>query len=119
MKIALAITILLLNSSFIAIDGNDWIIHARIATPYGYNTTWKEGVARAVKNGANVILDWADFSDTYGGRILHFNESLQEFKKHAEYIHFYYPGVKYMVYFAPLEMGTPDSDMNKDERWKR
>ncbi len=93
---------------------DDWLIHARITTPYGYNTTWEEGVARAIKNGANVILDWANFSDTYQGRILHFNESLREFRQHVEYIHSHYPDVKYMVYFAPLEMSTYDSDMNMD-----
>ncbi len=93
---------------------DDWLMHARITTPYGYNTTWEDGVARAIANGANVILDWAEFSDTYQGRILHFNESLQEFKQRASYIHSHYPGIKYMIYFAPLEMQTYDSDMNMD-----
>ena len=93
---------------------DDWLSHARITTPYGYNLSWEEGVERAVKNGANVILDWAGFSDTYQGRILNFNESLEEFRQHAEYIHSHYPSIKYMVYFAPLEMGTPNSDLNKD-----
>ena len=93
---------------------SDWPSHARITTPYGYNLSWEEGLDRAVKNGANVILDWANFSDTYHGRILHFNDSLEEFRQHAEYVHSHYPDIKYMVYFAPLEMGTYDSDMNKD-----
>ncbi len=92
----------------------DWPLHARISTPYGYNLSWEEGLDRAVKNGANVILDWANFSDTYQGRILHFNDSLEEFRQRAEYVHSHYPGIKYMVYFGPLEMGTYDSDMNKD-----
>ncbi|MCD6573004.1 MAG: beta-galactosidase trimerization domain-containing protein [Thermoplasmata archaeon] len=95
-------------------EGDDWLIHARITTPYGYNTTWEEGLARAVKNGANVILDWAEFSDTYQGRILHFHESLQQFRQRVEYVHSHYPSIKYMVYFAPLEMQTYDSDMNMD-----
>jgi len=92
----------------------DWPLHARISTPYGYNLSWEEGLDRAVKNGANVILDWANFSDTYQGRILHFNDSLEEFRQRAEYVHSHYSGIKYMVYFGSLEMGTYDSDMNKD-----
>ncbi len=95
-------------------EQDNWLSHARISTPYGYNLSWEEGTARAVNNEVNVILDWADFSDTYQGRILHFNESLNEFKQRVEYVHSHYPGIKYMVYIGPLEMGTPESDMNKD-----
>gem|GEM_PF-747605 len=123
MKIIVPVILLILmaggmNASFQhneshALD-HDWLSHARITTPYGYNLSWEEGLDRAVKNGANVILDWAGFSDTYQGRILHFNDSLEEFRQHAEYVHSHYPGIKYMVYFGPLEMGTYDSDMNKD-----
>ena len=115
----LAVTVLLGSSIFLhsgssSCSEDDWLSHARISTPYGYNLSWEEGVARAVDNGVNVILDWAGFSDTYQGRILHFNESLEEFRERGEYVHSHYPDIKYMVYFGPLEMGTYDSDMNKD-----
>ena len=118
MKTVFVAIMFLLSISFSEIQScnneDEWLLHARISTPYGYNLSWEEGLARAISNGANVILDWAGFSDTYQGRILHFNDSLEEFKRKAEYVHTHYPNVKYMVYFAPLEMGTPYSDMNKD-----
>ncbi len=93
---------------------DDWLLHARISTPYGYDLSWEEGLDRAVNNGVNVILDWANFSDTYQGRILHFNESLNEFRQRVEYVHSHYPNIKYMVYIGPLEMQTYGSDLNKD-----
>ncbi len=125
--VAVALSFLLLSSSFInaslhehtlndAGKTDGWIKNARIMTPYAYNTTWKEGVAEAVADGANVILDWANFSDSYYGRILEFNNSLEKFRERAEYVHSRYPGIKYMVYFAPFEMQTYDSDMNMDGR---
>lgn len=115
MKILLALLFIGLLAFQIDINKNDnWLLYARISTPYGYNLSWEEGLAHAVKNGANVILDWADFSDAYQGRILYFNESLNEFKQRVEYVHSYYPDIKYMVYIAPLEMQTPDADLNKD-----
>ena len=114
MTIIVAIMLVFGGNLMESAKNDDWLLHARISTPYGYNLSWEEGLARAISNGANVILDWADFSDTYQGRILHFNESLQEFRERAEYVHSHYPNVKYMVYFGPLEMGTPNSDMNKD-----
>ena len=116
---AVIIAFLIILSSFYILPNekqDDWLIHARISTPYGYDLSWEEGLARAVSNGVNVILDWADFSDTYQGRILHFNESLNEFRQRVEYVHSHYPEIKYMVYIGPLEMQTYDSDLNKDGR---
>ena len=116
---AVIIAFLIILSSFYILPNekqDDWLIHARISTPYGYDLSWEEGLARTVSNGANVILDWADFSDTYQGRILHFNESLNEFRQRVEYVHSHYPEIKYMVYIGPLEMQTYDSDLNKDGR---
>ena len=110
--ITLLVFAMIFQPFFITTD--DWLTHARITTPYGYNLSWEEGLARAVSNGANVILDWAGFSDTYQGRILHFNESLNEFRQRVEYVHSHYPEIKYMVYIGPLEMQTPDADLNKD-----
>ena len=66
MKIVVPVILLILmaggmNASFqhnenCALD-SDWLSNARITTPYGYNLSWEEGLDRAVKNGANVILD--------------------------------------------------------------
>ncbi|HEC77487.1 MAG TPA: hypothetical protein ENI33_09600 [Thermoplasmatales archaeon] len=115
----LMVAIMLIFSGFL-IDAEEkddnWLMHARISTPYGYNLSWEEGIERAVNNGVNVILDWAGFSDTYQGRILHFNEWIEEFRQRAEYVHSHYPNIKYMIYIAPLEMQTPESDLNRDGR---
>ena len=55
---------------------DNWLMHARVSTPYGYDvSSWEDGLAKAVENNVNVILDWANFSDTYQGRIMHFNDS--------------------------------------------
>jgi len=114
MKWLPVIVMLLIASIYPSQSYDNWLLHARISTPYGYNLSWEEGIARAISNGVNVILDWANFSDTYEGRILHFDKSLNKFREHAEYVHSHYPGIKYMVYFAPFEMQTLNSDMNKD-----
>lgn len=93
---------------------SDWLYHARITTPYGYNLPWEEGIAKAIETNANVILDWAGFSDSYRRRVLEMNESLEEFRQRVGYVHSHYPDIKYMVYIAPLEMQTYNSDLNKD-----
>ena len=96
---------------------DNWLMHARVSTPYGYDvSSWEDGLAKAVENNVNVILDWANFSDTYQGRIMHFNDSLEEFRQRVEYVHSNYPDIKYMVYIGPLEMQTLNSDLNKDGR---
>jgi len=94
--------------------GEDWLTNARFLTPYSYNLSWEEAIKKAVESNANVILDWAGFSDTYQGRILDINESIKELKEKAEFVHSNFPGIKYVVYIAPLEMQTIDSDMNED-----
>ncbi|MEM2387768.1 MAG: beta-galactosidase trimerization domain-containing protein [Candidatus Thermoplasmatota archaeon] len=93
---------------------DDWLYNARILTPYFYSLSWEEGVRKAVEKNANVILDWFGGSDTYQGRILSINESIRELEEKANFIHSNYPGIKYVVYIAPLEMQTIDSDMNRD-----
>lgn len=92
----------------------DWLVTARITTPLGYNTTWEDGLAQAVENNANVILDWAGFSDSYRGTVLETAASLEELQQKVDYVHTQYPAVKYMVYIAPLEMITYNSDLNED-----
>jgi hypothetical protein len=99
-------------------DSAGWTRTARIVTPYDYPdeewTTWEDAVDRAVNDGANVILDWADFSDTYPGRVLDPAPGLADLEQRVEYIRTHHPGVRMIVYIAPLEMQTPeaDTDMN-------
>jgi len=98
------------------VHSTDWLRTARIATPYGIHDSWEAGVAGAVEQGANVILDWATCSDDYYGRIVNPEPGLQELATRAAYIHHHYPEVHYMVYFAPLEMSAQGSDLNRDGR---
>ena len=65
-------------------------------------------------DGANVILDWAPFSDTYPGRVLDPDPGLADLQQRVQYIHTQHPGVRYLVYIAPLEMQTPNADMDLD-----
>ena len=96
----------------------DWTRTARIATPYDYpddeRTTWEDALDRTVPDRANVILDWADFSDTYPGRVLNPNPGLADLQQRVQYVHTYHPGVRFMVYIAPFEMQTPEADMDMD-----
>ena len=103
---------LIINSNIS--NQSDWIQNARITTPYGYGVSWEAGIERAVNNNANVILDWAELSNTYQGRVLQVNQSLETLRQDVGYIHSHYPDLKYMIYIAPLEMRTIGSDMNKD-----
>ncbi|MGA9348902.1 MAG: beta-galactosidase trimerization domain-containing protein [Anaerolineae bacterium] len=99
-------------------DSAGWTRTARIVTPYDYPdeewTTWEDAVDRTVADGANVILDWADFSDTYPGRVLDPAPGLADLQQRVEYVHTHHPGVRMIVYIAPLEMQTPDADMDMD-----
>ena len=94
----------------------DWTRTARIATPYDYDewNGWENAVDRTVADGANVILDWAAFSDTYPGRVLNPAPGLADLAQRVQYVHTHHPGVRFMVYIAPLEMQTPDADTNQD-----
>ena len=40
---------------------DNWIIHARISSPYIYDIPWEEAINKIEKNGVNVIIDWAGF----------------------------------------------------------
>ena len=99
----------------------DWPWTARIATPYDYPegrwASWEEAVDQAVADGANVILDWHAVSDYW--RALYdplLSRDLEEMAHHADYIHTHHPGVRYIVYVAPLEYVTPDVDEDRDGR---
>ena len=98
-----------------------WLYGARIVTPYDYPdeqwTSWEEAVDRAVADGANVILDWSCASDDW--RCLfepQLSRDVQEIRRRAQYVHGRYPGVKYLLYVAPLEYVTPDVDRDGDGR---
>ena len=97
-------------------QSSDWLRTARIATAWDDPEVqdWEDGVTRAVDDGANVILCWADFSDSYRGRILEPEPGLVELQSRVEYVHNHFPGVSLIVYIAPFEMGTYGSDMNMD-----
>ena len=97
-------------------QASEWLRTARIATVHDDPEAedWEDGIARAVDGGVNVILAWADFSDTYQGRILNPGPGLTNLQSRVEYIHNTYPGVHYIVYIAPFEMGTYNSDMDMD-----
>ncbi|NOZ94528.1 MAG: hypothetical protein GXP47_07300 [Acidobacteria bacterium] len=96
-----------------------WLRGARIATPYDVDIpafTWEIGVDRAVADGATVILDWTWVSNSW--RYLFEPQrsvDLQEMSRHAAYVHAN-PGVRYIVYFAPLEWVSWDVDMDGDGR---
>ncbi len=99
----------------------DWLRGARIATPWDYPegtlSSWTEAVDRAVADGATVILDWTRISDDW--RCLYepcLSEDLAEVARRAGYVHTRYPGVRYLIYVAPLEYVTPDLDQDGDGR---
>ena len=108
--------LLLLSQTTLWSQTSNWLRRARIATAHDDPDAdnWEDGIARAVDDGANVILAWADFSDTYQGRILNPGPGLTNLQSRVDYIHNTYPGVFYIVYIAPFEMGTYQSDMDKD-----
>jgi hypothetical protein len=96
----------------------DWLRQARIGTPYDYPEDewvgWEQAVERSVADGVNVLLDWSCVSDTYQGRVLDPDSCLPEVEWRAEHVHTRYPGVGYVLYIAPLEMATADSDLDLD-----
>jgi hypothetical protein len=107
---------MLITQTYLWARPTDWLRTARIATAWDdpRATSWQDGVSRAVDDGASVILCWADFSDSYRGRILEPDPGLLELQSRVDYVHNNFPGVSLIVYIAPLEMGTSGSDMNMD-----
>jgi len=99
----------------------DWTLAARIATPYDYPegtfNSWEEAVDQAVADGANVILDWHAVSDSW--QALYeplLSQDLVKMARHADYVHTRHPGVRYVVYVAPMEYVTPGVDEDRDGR---
>ncbi len=96
-----------------------WLAEARIATPYDVDLpgfTWEAGVDRAVADGATVILDWVDASGSW--RSLFEPErsaGLVELERHAAWVH-RHPGVRYLIYYSPLEWVSWDVDMDGNGR---
>jgi hypothetical protein len=96
----------------------DWTRTARIATPYDYpdsdDYTWEENVDRAVADGATVILDWHYVSGDW--RYLYepgLSDNIAWMQQCADYVHTY-PGVRYIIYVAPLEYVTEGVDVDQD-----
>lgn len=97
----------------------EWIWTARIATPWDYPSgafgSWEEAVDQAIADGANVILDWHAVSNYW--QALYeplLSQDLAEMRYHAHYIHTHHPGVRYIIYVAPLEYVTRGVDENGD-----
>ncbi len=96
-----------------------WLREARIATPWDVDLpgfTWEAGVDRAVADGATVILDWVGASDSW--RFLFEpdrSRDLVELERRAAHVHSH-PGVRYVVYYAPLEWVSWDVDNDGDGR---
>lgn len=102
-------------------EAASWPQTARIATPWDYPpgsfASWEEAIDQAVADGANVILDWHAVSDRW--QALYeplLSQDLAEMAYHADHIHTHYPGVRYIVYVAPLEYVTSDVDQDQDGR---
>ena len=111
----------LVGLSLPAHPGSDWLWGARIATPWDYPSgtfaSWAAAVDRAVADGATVILDWTGISDDW--RCLYepyLSRDLAEVAQRASYVHSQHPGVRYLIYVAPLEYVTPDLDQDGDGR---
>jgi hypothetical protein len=101
------------------VDISDWPTTARIATPWDYPPrrfdSWEEAVDQAVADGANVILDWHYVSDYWQALFEPLlSRDLEAMAYHASYIHTHHPGVRYIIYVAPLEYVTPDVDVDQD-----
>lgn len=108
-------------AGFPALGMPDWLWGARIATPWDYPSgtfeSWAEAVDRTVADGATVILDWARLSDDW--RCLYepcLSQDLAEVARRVRYVHSHHPGVRYLIYVAPLEYVTPGLDTNGDGR---
>ncbi|MGQ9601999.1 MAG: cellulase family glycosylhydrolase, partial [Candidatus Bipolaricaulia bacterium] len=121
--VAIGLVLLSLGISFTrgpaTAEIGDWTRTARIATPWDYPSgtfeSWEEAVDQAVADGANVILDWHAVSDYW--QALYeplLSQDLEEMAYHANYVHTHHPGVRYIIYVAPLEYVTPDVDVNQD-----
>ncbi len=100
----------------------DWTRRARIVPlagdPAEANVAiWAEQVDKAVASGANVILDWSCASDGWdclSGAGL--DAALEIIRQRADYVHTAYPGVRYIMYVAPLEAVTEGIDQDGDAR---
>ena len=95
-----------------------WVYGARIATPYdleAYWGDWKESVRKAVEDGARVILDWSEAGNSW--KCLYdpcLSREIQKIRSKAEFVHSHFPGVKIILYVAPLEYVTHGLDSNGD-----
>ncbi len=113
------VAVLLAGAGSAAAGGPSWLRGARVATPWDVELpdfTWEAAIDRAVADGATVILDWAGPSDSW---TCFFeperSRGLEELERRAAWVH-RHPGVRYIVYYSPLEWVSDDVDMDGDGR---
>jgi hypothetical protein len=95
----------------------DWVRVTRLGTASSEDwDEWTTEVNYAVENGANTILGWDHFQGTNWQTLYEpaLSEALAETQKRAKWIHETHPGVRYIIYMAPLETTIYDMDENGD-----
>ena len=95
----------------------NWVRSARIGTASSEDwNEWTSEVDFAVENGANVILGWDSFQGTDWQTLYEpqLSEALIETQKRVQWVHENHPGVRYIIYMAPLETTIEDIDVDGD-----
>lgn len=95
----------------------EWIWTARIATASSSDWDgWTAEVDTAVAAGATVILGWDRFQGASWQTLFEpdLSEALAETRQRAQWIHATYPGVRYIIYMAPLEATMDGIDCDGD-----
>ena len=95
----------------------DWVRVARLGTAASEDwDEWTVKVNYAVENGANVILGWDAFQGINWQTLYEptLSEALTATQKRAQWIHETYPGVRYIIYMAPLETTIEGIDEDED-----
>lgn len=107
------IAFLLLSASIIPDYQQSWIDTARIAGGVLWadmtDTEMKKTIAQIHERNQSVILTWVSnpFQE-------YWVQDLEFLTKASDYIHKNYPGMALIVYQGPLEIVTPDVDLNKN-----
>ncbi len=94
-----------------------WVRTARLDTASSDDwDEWTAEVNSAVEKGANVILGWDRFQGTEWGTLYEpaLSEALADTQARARWIHENHPGVRYIIYMAPLETTIEGIDENED-----
>jgi hypothetical protein len=97
----------------------DWLWDARLATAAGEDwEAWTEEVDTAVADGATVMLGWDHFQGTRWQTLFEpeLSEALAQTQRRAQWVHERHPGVRYIIYMAPLEATIEGIDEDGDGR---